>query len=42
MDQVAIIYDFVGSEQWISLLEAKDNSPTFNIQNIVSYFLEKT
>ena len=40
--QTAIVNcDFPESPQWVSLVDAKDNVPSFNIQNIVSYFIER-
>ena len=42
VDQTAIVNcDFPESAQWVSLVDAKDDVPTFNIQNIVSYFIER-
>ena len=42
MDQTATVNcDFPESAQWVSLVEAKDDVPTFNKQNIVSYFFER-
>ncbi|KAL9961806.1 hypothetical protein ACROYT_G030828 [Oculina patagonica] len=42
VDQTATVNcDFPGSAQWVSLVDAKDDVPTFNIQNIVSYFIER-
>ena len=33
--------DFAESAQWVSLVDLKDDVLTFNIQNIVSYFIER-
>ena len=33
--------DFRESAQWVPLVDAKDEVPTFNMQNIVSYFIER-
>ena len=33
--------DFPESAEWVSLVDAKDDVPTFNIQNVVSYFIER-
>ena len=42
VDQTATVNcDFTDSAQWVSLADAKDDVPTFNIQNIVSYFIER-
>ena len=42
MDQTATVdCDFPESAQWVSLVDTKDDVPTFNIQNIVSYFIER-
>ena len=42
MDQMETVNcDFPESAQWFSLVEAKDDVPTFNMQNIVSYFIER-
>ena len=42
MDQTATVNcDFPESAQWVSLVDAKDDVPTFNIQNVVSYFIER-
>lgn len=41
-DQTATVNcDFPESAQWVSLVDAKDDVPSFNIQNIVSYFIER-
>ena len=40
--QTAIVNcDIPESAQRVSLVDAKDDVPTFNIQNIVSYFIER-
>ena len=42
LEQTATVNcDFPGSAQWVSLVDAKDDVPSFNIQNIVSYFIER-
>ena len=42
VDQMVIVNcDFPESAQWVSLVDAKEDVPTFNIQNIVSYFVER-
>ena len=42
VDQTATINcDFPESAQWVPLVDAKDEVPTFNMQNIVSYFIER-
>ena len=42
VDETATVdCDFPESAQWVSLVDAKDDVPTFNIQNIVSYFIER-
>jgi len=42
VDQTATVNcNFPESAQWISLVDPKDDVPTFNIQNIVSYFIER-
>ncbi|PFX24908.1 hypothetical protein AWC38_SpisGene10495 [Stylophora pistillata] len=41
-DQTATVNcDFPESAQWVSLVDAKDDVTSFNIQNIVSYFIER-
>ena len=42
VDQTATLNcDFPESAQWVPLVDAKDEVPTFNMQNIVSYFIER-
>ena len=42
MDQTTTVScDFPESAKWVSLVDAKDDVPTFNIQNIVSYIIER-
>ena len=42
VDQTATVNcDFPESAQWVPLVDAKDEVPTFNMQNIVSYFIER-
>jgi len=42
VDQTAIVNCyFAESAQWVSLVDLKDDVLTFNIQNIVSYFIER-
>ena len=37
MDQTTTVScDMSGSAQWVSLVDAKDDVPTFNMQNIVA------
>ena len=33
--------DYPGSAQWVLLVDTKDDVPSFNIQNIMSYFIER-
>ena len=33
--------EFPGSVQWVSIVDAKNDVPGFNMQNIVSYFIER-
>ena len=34
-------YDFPGSAEWLPLRDAKDSVPTFDMQNVISYFIER-
>lgn len=34
-------YDFPGSAEWLPLPDAKDSVPAFNMQNMISYFIER-